>query len=518
MSDTQIFEPETSGTRSFGKYKVVKELGRGAMGVVYQCFDPDFERTVAVKILSPELLSHDTSGEYRQRFKNEMKAAGRLSHPNVINVYDAGEQDGVPYFVMEYVDGIELKEALDSGERFELSRTMRIMKDILSGLKYIHEHGITHRDLKPANIFITRNGTAKITDFGIAKLESSELTRVGTIIGSPRYMSPEQCQGLPVDNRSDLFSAGIILYQLLTNEHCFDANSPTAIMQKIIHSTPEAPSVLIPTMPKPYDKVVFRALEKFQDKRFQDAGEFIAALEQAAAGKVAGGPSRVPKLVGASAGVLMGAVAAIFLLPQILDNQSDPLVSGSNAAQNLGAASTDESTTSAQADQIKNSTPETENADNSAGVASGNNVTSGGSEDSETPGAETSQTTVSVVETSGSIAENNSPDAGHSGSDLEPELAAKVDKLLRVAKVHQLQGRLVTPSGSSAYDAYRIVLDIDPDNVQAVAGMESLERTLITRIQELRQNGNTDLAHNQAVAGAKVFPENEELVRMAAAQ
>ncbi len=511
MTDTQIFEPETSGSRSFGKYKVVKELGRGAMGVVYQCFDPDFERTVAIKILSPELLSHDTTGEYRQRFKNEMKAAGRLSHPNVINVYDAGEQDGVPYFVMEYVDGIELKQALDSGERFEVPRTLRIMRDILSGLKYIHEHGITHRDLKPANIFITRNGSAKITDFGIAKLESSELTRVGTIIGSPRYMSPEQCQGLPVDNRSDLFSAGIIFYQLLTNEHCFDANSPTAIMQKIIHSTPEAPSVLIPTLPKPYDRVVFRALEKFQDKRFQNSSEFIAALEDAAAGKTTRTPgNNVPKIIGASAGVLLGAVAAVFLLPQFLDKQGTTVPVEQVSEQNSG---------SSPESLERNQQPS--DADKPTDIVE--NASSGeiGHSD-ETLTSQVSRTTTSA--NSDSVT-NNTPSENiaettevSSTSDLAPELAAKVDKLLRVAKVHQLQGRLVTPSGSSAYDAYRIVLDIDPDNTQAIAGMETLERTLVDKIQELTQNGNADLARNQAVAGAKVFPQNKELVRMAAAQ
>ncbi|OZG73898.1 hypothetical protein BTA51_08925 [Hahella sp. CCB-MM4] len=517
MTDTQIYEPETSGSKSFGKYKVVKELGRGAMGVVYQAFDPDFERTVAIKILSPELLSHDTSGEYRQRFKNEMKAAGRLSHPNVINVYDAGEQDGVPYFVMEYVDGIELKQALDSGERFELPRTLRIMKDILNGLKYIHEHGITHRDLKPANIFITRNGSAKITDFGIAKLESSELTRVGTIIGSPRYMSPEQCQGLPVDTRSDLFSAGIIFYQLLTNEHCFDANSPTAIMQKIIHSTPEAPSVLIPTLPKPYDQVVFRALDKYQDKRFQNAAEFITSLDDAAAGKTKRGPSKVPKLVGASAGVLLGAAAAVFFIPQILEKQGVTTPSGETSEQNLGLPSPEKLNVGEKTPKTGEQLAKTDVTNN--GVANTATGETGSPDETKHQGnvATTTSSSTESVSSSGSPENIATAEVG-STSNLPPELSAKVDKLLRVAKVHQLQGRLVTPSGSSAYDAYRIVLDIDPENTQAIAGMETLERTLVDRIQELKQNGNGDLAHNQAVAGAKVFPQNKELVRMAAAQ
>ena len=509
MSDTQIYEPDTSGSRTFGKYQVIKELGRGAMGVVYQCFDPDFERTVAIKILSPELLSLDSTGEYRQRFKNEMKAAGRLSHPNVINVYDAGEQDGVPYFVMEYVDGIELKQALDEGERFELQKTLRLMRDILNGLGYIHKHGITHRDLKPANIFITRDGSAKITDFGIAKLESSELTRVGTIIGSPRFMSPEQCQGLPVDPRSDLFSAGIIFYQLLTSEHCFDANSPTAIMQKIIHSSPEAPSILIPTLAKPYDDVVFKALEKTQDKRFQTADEFIEALEAAVAGKKISKASPIPKIAGATAGILLGALAAFYLLPQYIESTSSGPV----------PAETTDKTVDVDAKADTSSTNGTVGDSSNSGQIDSGRSELGSTTSSDDTLASTSDTNNAADNTNSAI--NEEVSQGHtadSSSGLSPELEAKVDKLLKVAKVHQLQGRLVTPSGSSAYDAYRIVLDIDPGNTRAIAGLESLEETLVTKIKELTQSGSNDLARSQALAGAKLFPQNSELTRLAEAK
>ncbi len=504
MSDTQIYEPDTSGTRTFGKYQVIKELGRGAMGVVYQCFDPDFERTVAIKILSPELLSLDSTGEYRQRFKNEMKAAGRLSHPNVINVYDAGEQEGVPYFVMEYVDGIELKQALDDGERFELQKTLRLMRDILNGLGYIHKNGITHRDLKPANIFITRDGSAKITDFGIAKLESSELTRVGTIIGSPRFMSPEQCQGLHVDTRSDLFSAGIIFYQLLTNEHCFDANSPTAIMQKIIHSSPEAPSVLIPTLAKPYDDVVFKALEKTQEKRFQTAEEFIEALEAAVAGKKITPSSPVPKILGAAAGILMGAFAAIYFLPQFISDKPASEVQGTASAKATSGADGDP----VQTEKL----PGGEGGDSLSGDLKSVDST-GNSTDKVTNVDQSEQGKVAPEKIASQTL--TVPDAAGQADNLSPGLAAKVDKLLKVAKVHQLQGRLVTPSGSSAYDAYRIVLDIDPGNARAIAGLESLEQTLVKKIRELNENGNEDLAHSQALAGAKLFPQNNDLTRLA---
>ena len=497
MSDTQIYRPQQATDRTFGKYKVIKELGRGAMGVVYECFDPDFERSVAIKILSPDLLKLDTTGEYRQRFRNEMKAAGRLAHPHVISVFDAGEQEGIPYFVMEFVDGYELKQVLDDGRRFEQKEVIRIMREVLSGLKYIHAHNIIHRDLKPANIFITSEGAAKITDFGIAKLESSELTRVGTIIGSPRYMSPEQCQGLPVDARSDLFAAGIIFYQLLTNEHCFEANSPTAIMQKIIHKAPEPPSLLIPTLNKVFDQVISTALEKSPDKRYQTAEAFLEALDDAVAGRAA--PSTdsqkriIPLVLASSIAVAIGA-GSVFMATQFIGGESEQIGQTSNDGTGAGQSKTGDQANSIIAGGDTNNT--NIEKDKSSGGASGTVSVNPNSTTGEQIGG-----------TSSAETEINKP-------QLTPEQADKVKRILKVAKVHQLQGRLISPSGSSAYDAYQIVLEIDPKNNKAQTGLDNLESLLIKRIAKLAGDGNQALAKTEAENGAKLFPHNPTLQKL----
>ncbi|WLQ17107.1 serine/threonine-protein kinase [Hahella aquimaris] len=495
MSDTQIFDPASMDSQYFGKYKVQRELGRGAMGVVYQCFDPDFERIVAVKVLLPELLGADVTGEFRERFRNEMRAAGKISHPNVINVFDAGDQDGAPFFVMEYVEGYELKSSLDDGQRFPIDKTLKIMTDVLSGLGHIHEHGIIHRDLKPANIFITKNGVAKIADFGVAKLESSELTRVGTIIGSPRYMSPEQCQGLPVDARSDLFAAGIIFYQLLTNEHCFNANSPTAIMQKILHARPELPSMLIPTLSKHYDAVVVKALEKSPEKRYQSAEEFIQALLQAAEGKKS---SNIKGPMFAGAGGLLAVAAAgllYVLMPSVGQNGVTPPV------------------------ETTKLTPRTVNGTATTPNQSGNGVqahadNNGNSGNASTPDGDQNGSTSQNASTAG--ADNPVRPASAEVQSLNPEVSAKIDRLLKVAKVHRLQGRLVTPSGSSAYDAYKIVLEIDPTNQVAQEGLKTLEHDLVSRIDELRDQGELQMAQAEATTGSQLFPSSEQLSKLAA--
>ncbi|MBU6954833.1 serine/threonine-protein kinase [Hahella sp. HN01] len=490
MSDTQIFDPASMDSQYFGKYKVQRELGRGAMGVVYQCFDPDFERIVAVKVLLPELLGADVTGEFRERFRNEMRAAGKISHPNVINVFDAGDQDGAPFFVMEYVEGYELKSALDDGQRFPIDKTLKIMTDVLSGLGHIHEHGIIHRDLKPANIFITKNGVAKIADFGVAKLESSELTRVGTIIGSPRYMSPEQCQGLPVDARSDLFAAGIIFYQLLTNEHCFNANSPTAIMQKILHAKPELPSMLIPTLSKHYDAVVVKALEKSPEKRYQSAEDFIQGLMQAAEGKKSGN-IKGPMFAGVGGLLAVAAAGLLYvLMPSVGQNGVTPPAETTKlvpSSVNGTEAISRQSDNGAQAHADNNSNSNPDSAQNGS-----------------TPqNASTANTDNPVRPASTEV------------QSLNPEISAKIERLLKVAKVHRLQGRLVTPSGSSAYDAYKIVLEIDPTNQVAQEGLKTLEHDLVTRIDELRDQGESQMALAEATTGSQLFPSSEQLSKLA---
>ena len=270
-----------------GKYEIRQELGRGAMGVVYEGYDPMIQRVVALKTIRPDQLAGAHAKEILERFRREAQAAGRLTHPNIVSIYDFGEDAGVWYIAMELVKGRELKEYFEANERFATADIVRILSQILAALGYSHKLGVVHRDIKPSNIFLLPDGTAKVADFGIAHLESSELTQVGTVLGTPAYMSPEQILGLPVDGRSDLFSVGVILYQFLTGERPFTGNA-TITMRKVLEEDPLPPSRFNVQIPGAMDAVVRRALAKKPDDRFQSAEEFADALNAAAQAERAG--------------------------------------------------------------------------------------------------------------------------------------------------------------------------------------------------------------------------------------
>ncbi len=267
-----------------GKYEIRSELGRGAMGVVYEAYDPLIERIVALKTIRPEALLGAHAAEILARFRREAQAAGKLTHPNIVGIYDFGEDGGVWYIAMELVKGRELKDYFEKNERFATADIVRILSQILSALGYSHKLGVVHRDIKPSNVFLLADGTVKVADFGIAHVESSELTQVGTVLGTPAYMSPEQILGLPVDGRSDLFSVGVILYQFLTGERPFTGNA-TITMRKVLEEDPLPPSRFNVQIPGAMDAVVRRALAKKADERFQTAEEFVQALVDAAAAK-----------------------------------------------------------------------------------------------------------------------------------------------------------------------------------------------------------------------------------------
>lgn len=267
--------------QKLGKYEVRRELGRGAMGIVYEGWDPMIARRVALKTVRREQLERNEAEEILSRFQREAQAAGRLNHPNVVAVYDFGEsEDGTAYIAMEFVDGKELKDYFENQERFSLEETVRIMGELLGALGHAHEHGIVHRDIKPANIFILANGQAKVGDFGIARIESSNLTQAGSVLGTPAYMSPEQFMGQRIDGRSDLFSAGVILYQFLSGEKPF-AGQLTTIMHKVLKEDPIAPSELNVQVPAAFDAVVRKAMAKRPDDRYQTARDFADALQAA---------------------------------------------------------------------------------------------------------------------------------------------------------------------------------------------------------------------------------------------
>lgn len=264
-----------------GKYAIRRELGRGAMGIVYEGHDPMIDRRVALKTVRKDQLERTEAEEILSRFRREAQAAGRLNHPNVVNVYEYGEDpDGTAFIAMEYVEGRELKDYFDKQERFSLPEIVRIMRELLAALGHAHQHGIVHRDIKPANIFVVKDGRAKVGDFGIARIESSNLTQAGSVLGTPAYMSPEQFMGQRVDARSDLFSAGVILYQFLSGEKPF-AGQLTTIMHKVLKEDPIAPSELNVQVPRTFDQVVRKAMAKRPEDRYQNAQEFADALQKA---------------------------------------------------------------------------------------------------------------------------------------------------------------------------------------------------------------------------------------------
>ncbi|HWM44147.1 MAG TPA: serine/threonine-protein kinase, partial [Burkholderiales bacterium] len=219
-----------TGLGTVGKYELRHQIGRGAMGVVYEAFDTVIERAVALKMLRTDMYAPEQLADVRARFKREAHSAGRLSHPNIVTIFDYGEHDGVPYIAMDLMTGEELSRSLEAGARMALPQVVRVTEQLLAALAYAHEGGVVHRDLKPSNVFVLRDGTIKVVDFGLARIESSQLTETGAVLGTPAYMSPEQFLGLPVDARSDLFSVGVILYQMLTGDRPF-TGSPTTIMQ-----------------------------------------------------------------------------------------------------------------------------------------------------------------------------------------------------------------------------------------------------------------------------------------------
>jgi serine/threonine-protein kinase len=261
-----------------GRYNIIGELGQGAMGTVYKAVDPLIDRVVAIKTINLS-LALDEKDEYESRFYQEAKAAGRLSHPNIVTIYDVGKSDEIAYIAMEFLQGRELRAVLNDGKRMAVEEVINIVAQVAQGLAYAHEHGIVHRDVKPSNIMIVRDGHVKITDFGIARMASAAVrTQTGMVLGSPKYMSPEQVVGKLTDQRSDIFSLGVMLYEMLTGQAPFAGENINAIMYQTLNSVPPPPSTLSPAVPEMLNFIVAKALAKKLEHRYQDAKEFATDL------------------------------------------------------------------------------------------------------------------------------------------------------------------------------------------------------------------------------------------------
>jgi len=285
----------------FGRYEVLSELGRGAMGVVYKARDPKINRVVAVKTINLAGQPPEEEQEYRERFLREAEAAGRLSHPGIVTIFDVGEEPDTrsPYIVMEYVGGQTLDKMLasDPDHKLPLDKALQLTLELAEALDCAHGQGVVHRDLKPANILITEEGNAKIADFGVAKLNLANHTLAGRALGTPAFMSPEQLNGEAVDGRSDLFSLGVILYTVLTGYRPFQGNSAMTVSYKVVNRQPLPATVLDTELPPAVDYIVSRAMAKDPANRYQRGMELVLDIQELRAGREPWSKAKQPDAV-----------------------------------------------------------------------------------------------------------------------------------------------------------------------------------------------------------------------------
>ena len=426
-----------SQPQTLGKYQIQGILGKGAMGVVYKGFDPNIARVVAIKTIHASLLDTDMGRELLNRFRNEAQAVGRLNHANIVAIYEFDQDHGTPYFVMEFVEGQDLKSLQKDGRKFTPEEAVNIVGAILTALAYTHQLGIVHRDIKPANVFITNHNQIKLADFGIARVDNAELTQMGSVLGTPSYMSPEQCKGMKVDARSDLFSTGVVLYELLVGRKPFGGENTHAIMHSVLSAEPARPSSHDKTVPKEFDDIIRKALAKKVEDRYQTAEEFRTALQKVIAPPQSGGGSLNKWLVAAVLVlVLGGAVAAGMWFKKQQDQRF---------AQPVAETQTQSST----------------------------------------------------------------------GPAMSAEAQAKIERLLGVAEAHFKGGRLVSPQGSNAFEAFQLVLATDPQNARALQGIEDVKSRFFKRAQLLAVEGQREDVEKHLALAEKLFPTDDrvELLR-----
>jgi serine/threonine protein kinase len=267
-------------TEQLGRYEIVSELGRGAMGLVYKAVDPLIDRPVAIKTINLNEAKSERE-DYEQRFYQEARAAGQLSHRNIVTIYDVGRSGDVAYIAMEFIEGSELRSILDQTPVLPVAQAANIASQVAQGLAYAHERAIVHRDVKPSNVMVATNGDVKIMDFGIARMSASAVrTQSGMVFGTPKYMSPEQVIGRRADQRSDIFSLGVMLYEMLTGRPPFAGETIDIVTHHTLHAIPPPPSALNPGVPPVLDFIVAKAMAKRPDDRYQTAQEMLNDLDE----------------------------------------------------------------------------------------------------------------------------------------------------------------------------------------------------------------------------------------------
>lgn len=461
----------TDNPEIIGKYRIQSVLGQGAMGIVYQAYDPDIDRLVAIKTIRSSLLDGDLGEELLRRFRTEVKAAGKISHPAVVSIYEFEQQQDTPYFVMEYVDGRDLKTRLKSQEIFTLERASEIIIAVLEGLDYIHDFDIIHRDIKPANIFITESGHVKIADFGIARIDDSDMTQVGSVLGTPSYMSPEQCQGATLDCRSDLFSVGVVFYELITGKKPFYADQSAAIIHNVINNPPVPPQEYFAELPDGYQRIIETALHKEPAKRFQTARAFHDELE------------RCLRDVKADNSGVQDATAITTLFAK--DVQEAIRLADSKDTEQWGNSAAAEGLISLTKPMLVLLVI----VSALVGVLS----LSFFFDDNEFQ----PQSSINA------IAQQQKKE------QQSAEQKAKLNRLLTTARAHFDAGRLVSPQGSNALDTYKMVLSEQRYNNAALEGIHEVTQRFFKRAHILIST-DREAAVQHLTTAKEIFPDRDE--------
>jgi eukaryotic-like serine/threonine-protein kinase len=312
MTDVDSTQPSSEPSERIGRYRIVSEIGRGAMGIVYKGEDEGLGRSVAIKTILASMDTTEQAG-YLARFKQEAKALGGLNHPSIITVFEFGDERGVAYLAMEYLEGREVRDLI-AQRSLDLASAVDIAAQVADGLAFAHGRGVVHRDIKPGNVMVMEGNRAKIMDFGIARVRTSDLkTQTGLMLGSPRYMSPEQVFGRPVDHRSDIFSLGLVLYEMIAGTPPFGGNDIHQIMYQICNGTAAPPSAANPAVTRALDIIVARALEKDVAARYQDAAAMAADLRACLPELAGAGPAPAAPQSGGAPGEATIAAATIVM-------------------------------------------------------------------------------------------------------------------------------------------------------------------------------------------------------------